>query len=428
MRCGRAMRISLVLALAVWLPAAAAGRFRQHEGGNGQSLTEAYSFYHTSGQLQSEAQELANSGGCQGLEVQLESEDGVSLPVARLRAHGQEDLRFMLVFGEHARELISPETGLHFLRRLCSADGSSARASTSFTLVLNANPVSRQKVEEHGEYCLRTNENNVDLNRNYGDHWQASAENGREEGVGGKSDEHFETYSSGSGPLSEPETRVVARVLASTKPDIFLDVHSGTKGLFMPPDWTTDPLPNTADSKNMLAAIQAIQSSDCPDCTAGEGAETVGYLAPGSSADYAYSQGVKFAFIWEIYTDPESNSADLRANWEYKEMKNTPAPDPLDGLVWHTDVQDIQHEGEFLTQHRHVKRQAPPDWVSRDEKEFAKLQAKNDEHCFGLFNPVTQQGYQETVQRWSTAFLDLCDQVRQLRAGGSSANVTSAEA
>lgn len=27
-----------------------------------------------------------------------------------------------LLFGEHAREFISPETGLHFLKKLCSDD------------------------------------------------------------------------------------------------------------------------------------------------------------------------------------------------------------------------------------------------------------------------------------------------------------------
>jgi hypothetical protein len=38
-------------------------------------------------------------------------------------------------------------------------------------MVVNANPNSRQRVES-GEYCLRENENGVDINRNYDAHWQ----------------------------------------------------------------------------------------------------------------------------------------------------------------------------------------------------------------------------------------------------------------
>lgn len=79
-----------------------------------------------------------------------------------------------LLFGEHAREFISPETGLHFMKKLCSDDVSVKNVKSSFQLklILNANPNSRRKAEE-GEFCLRENENGVDLNRNYEAHWSA---------------------------------------------------------------------------------------------------------------------------------------------------------------------------------------------------------------------------------------------------------------
>jgi len=38
-------------------------------------------------------------------------------------------------------------------------------------MIINANPYSRKKVE-NGEYCLRVNENHVDLNRNWDIHWE----------------------------------------------------------------------------------------------------------------------------------------------------------------------------------------------------------------------------------------------------------------
>jgi len=37
-------------------------------------------------------------------------------------------------------------------------------------MIINVNPLSRTKVEK-GQYCLRENENGVDLNRNYHAHW-----------------------------------------------------------------------------------------------------------------------------------------------------------------------------------------------------------------------------------------------------------------
>ena len=37
-------------------------------------------------------------------------------------------------------------------------------------MVINVNPKSRMEVE-NGNYCLRTNENGVDLNRNWDAHW-----------------------------------------------------------------------------------------------------------------------------------------------------------------------------------------------------------------------------------------------------------------
>lgn len=61
------------------------------------------------------------------------------------------------LFGEHARELISPETGLLFLKQICNSK-SQILEKYEIQIVLNANPLSREKVEK-GEYCLRVNEN-----------------------------------------------------------------------------------------------------------------------------------------------------------------------------------------------------------------------------------------------------------------------------
>lgn len=80
-----------------------------------------------------------------------------------------------VVFGEHAREMISPETGLHYVKELCrnymSGRNKKVLENYELRMIVNANPVSRAKVEK-GEYCIRENENGVDINRNYDAHWK----------------------------------------------------------------------------------------------------------------------------------------------------------------------------------------------------------------------------------------------------------------
>ena len=85
--------------------------------------------------------------------------------------------KVFIVFGEHARELISPETGLQLVNILCKNKNVSDKRNiddllekNNFALIINANPNGRRSVEL-GNYCKRTNENNVDLNRNWNSHW-----------------------------------------------------------------------------------------------------------------------------------------------------------------------------------------------------------------------------------------------------------------
>merc|ERR1719261_1169293 len=83
-------------------------------------------------------------------------------------------------------------------------------------VVLNGNPLSRQKVEV-GDYCLRANPEGVDLNRNYDEEWNVD---GDEDG--------------GPHPFSEPETRILKQVMTDFQPTSFITVHSGTYGMYMP--------------------------------------------------------------------------------------------------------------------------------------------------------------------------------------------------
>ena len=68
------------------------------------------------------------------------------------------------------------EANLNFVKALCgeaeiSYDIEEKLKKFNFHIILNANPISREKVE-NGEYCLRTNENGVDINRNFPTNWE----------------------------------------------------------------------------------------------------------------------------------------------------------------------------------------------------------------------------------------------------------------
>jgi len=87
-------------------------------------------------------------------------------------------------------------------------------------MILNANPVSRRKVEE-GEFCLRVNENKIDLNRNWDAHWEESGDQINQDYSGKKS-------------FSESETRYIRDSLAAFQPLVFVTIHSGVLGMYTP--------------------------------------------------------------------------------------------------------------------------------------------------------------------------------------------------
>ena len=185
--------------------------------------------YHTSAEILAAFQEMADGGAaCPGAALTLTlagQETGVPLTVATFTqagavqggsgsssgeankdGGGRPDAAFVL-FGEHARELISPETALRMARDLCGINKRTAKlaakvlARTVVTIVPNANPRGRASVEG-GAFCQRVNENGVDLNRNWDAHWQSSSESGGAD------------TNPGAAPFSEPETQATQSFMA----------------------------------------------------------------------------------------------------------------------------------------------------------------------------------------------------------------------
>jgi hypothetical protein len=354
-------------------------------------MMSLFPFYHSTEAIHDELVALATR--CPGMSLesrQLASDDqwkGYNIDVVTIKAADASPVNknFML-FGEHARELISPESGLHFVKTLCGEMGNKERASailrdSEFQIVVNGNPASRKRVEQ-GDFCLRVNPDGVDLNRNWAEEWQA-------ETVLDSVDTN-----PGPQPFSEPETQIFKELVTAYKPTNFLTVHSGTKGMYMP--WAYD-MEHLA-KRNQPAMMQILRSLDkdhC-ECPFGAAGKEVGYSCPGTCLDWVYDKlQTPYAFAFEIYTDPIMDD-DLKERWQQK-MQN--------GL------------GAFYQQSSHLGHEHFHDVFSKCPSDFVQLKSETKHigmsmaQCFANFNPNTKELYDSTVENWSNAYLDMAEMV-----------------
>jgi hypothetical protein len=134
----------------------------------------------------------------------------------------------------------------------------------------------------------------VDGNRNYDFFWNTAGTSG----VCG------ETYA-GNMAFSEAETRVVRDILNEHlgRMALYLTMHSYSSMVLYP--WGH----NGTDSYNVVdlravgtAIVDAIETVARPDFPrySVDNAATIGYLAAGTSADYAHSLGVALSFVIEL--------------------------------------------------------------------------------------------------------------------------------
>jgi hypothetical protein len=73
-------------------------------------------FYHTTESIDSELEELSRK--CSFITLE-EASTSPRIQEVSINRNAEKRFRGYLIFGEHPRELISPETGMHFLRDLC---------------------------------------------------------------------------------------------------------------------------------------------------------------------------------------------------------------------------------------------------------------------------------------------------------------------
>jgi Zinc carboxypeptidase len=222
--------------------------------------------------------------------------------------------RFIVNFGEHGRELISPEIGLRLLETLCD-DGArrelliaygissdivdSLLNNVVFKIIPLENPRGRGLVED-GALCERKNGRGVDPNRNWKVHW------GFKEADYDPNEEF-----PGSKPFSEPEVAILQALAESFQPHVWLNVHSGMEAMFLPYDHKNE-VPKGPAADATLAILNKLNKDLCNGtCAVGPGGKTVGYLAHGTATDYMHDElGVGVVMTWEVYGDDDASFED----------------------------------------------------------------------------------------------------------------------
>eukprot|EP00928_Gymnodinium_smaydae_P029525 TRINITY_DN22209_c1_g4_i1.p1 TRINITY_DN22209_c1_g4~~TRINITY_DN22209_c1_g4_i1.p1 ORF type:complete len:425 (+),score=107.13 TRINITY_DN22209_c1_g4_i1:74-1348(+) len=372
-----------------------------------QAMSQLYPFYHTSSNIRSELEALA--ARCPGMTLKKIEKTGVSgrsqtIDVVSIRGPGDAAPvnRNFLLFGEHARELISAESGLHFVKTLCGETDLAEEAqkvlkNSEFQIVVNGNPGSRSRVEE-GDFCLRVDPNGVDLNRNWDEKWQPAAVMDPDD------------TNPGPEPFSEPETRIFKELVESFKPTTFLTIHSGTKGMYMP--WAFD-MEHLADRNEhqMMTILRDLDKDHC-QCPFGAAGREVGYSCPGTCLDWVYEQlQTPYAFAFEIYVG-EDQAVSLRERWEEK-MK-----DP---------------EAALIQRDYHLGDKSFHDVFEQHPSNFVQMSSKRNHHrrlersaveCFEQFNPGSADELKSVVNNWSKAYLDMADMVAaNLQAASAKATI-----
>lgn len=370
-------------------------------------VKKMFPFYHTSDEIKSEAYKLSKK--CNGaLNVTTLQEGDVSIDVITVRKPTAKPVnKVFILFGEHSRELISPESGLYFLRVLCGdvklssppmqgllqgGNAADVLEDAEFQMVLNGNPRSRKKVED-GDFCLRTNPDGVDLNRNWDERWEQESA-----GFGSSSNP-------GPKPFSEPETRIFKKLVTDYAPTTFLTVHSGTRGMYMPWAYDMKHLANFNEPA-MMEVLSALDKDHCK-CPFGAAGKEVGYPCPGTCLDYAYSKvKTPFAYAFEIYTSHDEDE-DLRSRWAEK-MENGGAQ-----LLEKGHHLGHSHFHDLFADHT-------SDFVQLREKSGLRVKGKNteamgepDTGCFDTFNPREKEDFEKTLKNWAEAYIQMSSLIAQ---------------
>ncbi|EHB12264.1 Carboxypeptidase B [Heterocephalus glaber] len=206
--------------------------------------------------------------------------------------------------GFHAREWISPAFCQWFVREAVRTYGQEIQMTElldkSYFYILPVFNIDgyvytwtkdrmwrKTRSTQAGTSCIGT-----DPNRNFNAGW---CENGA------STSPCSDTYC-GSAPESEKETKALANFIQKNLSSIkaYLTIHSYSQLLLYPYSYSYKLPQNNAELNALAkAAVKELASLHGTKYTYGPGATTI-YLAAGGSDDWAYDQGIKYSFTFEL--------------------------------------------------------------------------------------------------------------------------------
>lgn len=342
--------------------------------------------YHTTEEITSTLTELSNT--CVHLKKHSIEEESNRLIyfVVEKDSDSKKKTSFLL-FGEHARELITSELSLFLIQSLCRDNTYYDRDTIDTILNENiivivpvANPKGRKAVEQ-GDFCKRTNENDVDINRNWSYEWQKSINDPEE--------------NPGDYPMSEWETKALDQLYDKFSFTTFMSVHSGTLGLGIPFAYKFSFLKAANELKEQENIVDQISGQYC-DCPHGPMSDTIHYVSPGNCLDYAYSvKKVKYSFAFEIFKQEKIPPM-------YNLLINDPSLEAFDisSLRKKSSIRSIS----FVQKSKHTY----------ENSCFLQTSLKmNSENCFEFFNPLKKLHYDNTLKIWTNIIFEALANIGQ---------------
>ncbi|XP_069721491.1 carboxypeptidase B [Phaenicophaeus curvirostris] len=206
--------------------------------------------------------------------------------------------------GFHAREWISPAFCQWFVKEAVETYGKDTVMTTllnsldfyvlpvfnidGYVYTWTTNRTWRKtRSKNPGSYCIGT-----DPNRNFNAGWC----------IAGASKNPCDATYCGSAPESEKETKALADFVREHVSTIkaYLTIHSYSQMLLFPYSYTYELSPDYKELNALAeAASKQLASLHNTKYTYGPGAKTI-YLAAGGSDDWAYDQGIKYSFTFEL--------------------------------------------------------------------------------------------------------------------------------
>merc|ERR1711920_735191 len=140
--------------------------------------------------------------------------------------------------------------------------------------------------------------------------------------------------------------------------------------------------------------LRTVDANRC-ECPFGAAGKEVGYPCPGTSVDWVYDKlDASYSFAFEIWGNL-AESDELKRRWK---EKMDSGGDSLLQMGAHLGRTDFSEVFSNLTRHQ-------SDFVRTAAE--ADNSEMNRDACFNTFNPNTEELYNDVVENWAAAYLEV---------------------